>query len=96
MSRSLSPAESELWVQRVCLYHNAAEDALQVLRDNLGVKLFTEIYESAEAEWNAEGPDKNPCFSFPLHDSIAQTLFFQAVDEVCKGVDQIPKDDYRA
>lgn len=94
MSQSLSPTETELWVQRFCLFHDAAEDALQILRNSLDLQSFVDIYVSAEAEWNAEGPDKNPCFSFPLHDSIKQTSFFQAVEEVCKGVDQIPKDDY--
>ena len=45
-------AELELWVQRLCLFHDTAEDALQVLRNDLG-KVFTEVYTSEQAAWAA-------------------------------------------
>lgn len=45
----ISPTELELWVQLLCLLHDTAEDALQVLRDDLGKAKSIEIYIREEA-----------------------------------------------
>ena len=91
----MSPEELELWASRVCFFNLAAEDALQVLRDDLNEATFAEIYTSEEREWRA-GADTNPCARFPLHDSDRQDAFFRAVEDACRGVDKIRGGDYPA
>ena len=61
----------------------------------MDLKTFPRTYREAEAEWETETLDTNTCVEFPPNDSVKQDTFFRAVEEMCKGLGNMPKDDYR-
>ena len=87
----MSPEEFELLVHRLYFFNLTADEALQILRDNLDKSTFGEIYTKEQQEW-AAAADTNPLARFPLDDRDRQEAFFRAVEDVCRGVDKIQED----
>ena len=83
----------ELLVQRVCLFNKTADEALQVLRDNLDEQIFGEIYTKEKMDWEKTA-DTNPLARFPLNDGDRQDVFFREVEDLCRGAYEI--QDYPA
>ena len=79
----------------VVFFHDVNSNVLQVLRENISQPASFEIYSSEKAVWRAEA-DTIPCIRFPSNDRDKQDVLFQTAENVCKGLEKVPKDDYRA
>jgi len=86
------PSDLEFWSKRFALFHDAAETALDILR-NYSPAAFLEFIASVEVEWRGEA---NNCFVVFPHDSkLQQEEFFKAVEEVCRAGSGISKNDHQ-
>lgn len=79
----------------VVFFHDVNSNVLQVLRENISQPASFEIYSSEKAVWRAEA-DTIPCIRSPSNDRDKQDVLFQTAENVCKGLEKVPKDDYRA